>query len=153
MTDHTYRLAVALQARALHIIDTHTAGVHPVSHDLGDFSVLARYRQDTARHFIHIWAHDHQAHILGSAQAHMPIGGGPITSNVTQFHAAHIRMQRRVMPTDEQYRDPTRLATATHANTPDADITYGFHGIGHADYYLVIPTGRPGAHHGKPPGR
>ena len=143
MTDHTYRLAVALQARALQIIDTHTAGVHPVAHDLGDFTVLARYRQGADRRSIHICARDHQARILGSAQAHMPIGGGPITSSVTEFRAAHIRMQRRIIPTGEQYRDPTRLATGTLANAPEADITYGFHGSAHADYYLV-PDWSPG---------
>jgi hypothetical protein len=70
---------------------------------------------------VHLWARDHDARILGSAQAAMPIGDGPITSSVTELRSADMRLHRRVMPTDEQYRDATHLTTSTLGSAPEAD--------------------------------
>ena len=136
MSTHTYRLAVSLQALALQIIGDNRDGVHTVDHTLGDFTVLARYRAGADTQFIQIWARDHDARILASAQASAPCGGGVITSSVTEFRCADMRFNRRVLPTPQQYGDPTHHALETLGSVADSDVRYAFHHSGRADYYL-----------------
>jgi hypothetical protein len=137
MSSHTYRLAVSLQARALHIIGDHRAGVHTVDHNLGDFAVFASYRANADTQFVQIWARDHDARVPGSAQASAPCRGGVITSSVTEFRCGDMRFSRRVLRTPQQHADPTHLAAGTLRSVVDSDVRYAFHHSGRADYYLT----------------
>ena len=130
MTTTTYRLAVTLQATALHIIDHHHGGVHTVAHHLGDFAVLARYRTTTHTRSIHIWARQTTGEVIAAAAASTPLTGGPIASHVADFRGADLRWTRRVIPTDEQYRAPAQLSDLTGAQI-------GFHAAGRLDYFLA----------------
>jgi len=134
MSTNTYRLAIALQAKAIDSIDLHTRGAYTVAHTVGDYiTVIARYHTGTGQRILQMWAHDADAHLLGSAEANTPVGGGLIASHVTAFRCQHLRWERRVIPTATQYRNPAKLAVGTHPS--QAQI--GFHACGRADYYLT----------------
>jgi hypothetical protein len=130
MTTNTYRLAVTLQATAINIIDCHHGGVHTLHHSLGDFAVLARHRTANHTRSVHTWARDRDGDLIAAAAATTPADGGPITSHVTDFHGAHMRWTRRVIPTDEQYRSPAQLSVVAGAHI-------GFHASGQLDYFVV----------------
>ena len=133
MRTNTYRLAVALQAKAIDSIDLHAGGVYTAAHSFGEnITVVARYRTGADQRILQMWAHDADAHLLGSAEARTPLGGGVIASHVTAFRGDHLRWERRIIPTAEQYRNPATLAIGTHPS--QAQI--GFHSCGRADYYL-----------------
>ena len=133
MSTNTYRLAVALQAKAIDSIDLHAGGVYTAAHSFGEnITVVARYRTGADQRILQIWAHDADAHLLGSAEASTPLGSGVIASHVTAFRGDHLRWERRTIPTTEQYRNPAALAIGTHPS--QAQI--GFHSCGRADYYL-----------------
>ena len=118
MTTNTYRLAVALQAKAIESIDLHAGGVYTVAHTFGeDITVVARYATGADQRVLQMWARDADAHLLGSAEASIPVGGGLNASHVTAFRCDHLRWERRIIPTADQYRNPvpttsTRGATA-----------------------------------------
>jgi hypothetical protein len=79
MTTNTYRLVVALQAKAIESIDLHAGGVYTVAHTFGDgITVVARYRTGADQRVLQMWARDADAHLLGSAEASIPVGGGLI---------------------------------------------------------------------------
>ena len=133
MRTNTYRLGVALQAKAIDSIDLHAGGVYTAAHSFGEnITVVARYRTGADQRILQMWAHDADAHLLGSAEASTPLGGGVIASHVTAFRGDHLRWERRIIPTAEQYRNPAALAIGTHPS--QAQI--GFHSCGRADYYL-----------------
>jgi hypothetical protein len=57
MNTNTYRLAVALQAKAIDSIDLHTAGVYTVAPTIGDHvTVVARYRTGAGERIVQMWA-------------------------------------------------------------------------------------------------
>jgi hypothetical protein len=133
MSTNTYRLAVALQAKAIDSIDLHARGVHTVAHTFGDdITVIARYRPGADQRILQMWARDADAHLLGAAKASAPLGGGLIASHVSAFRCEHLRWERRIIPTAAQYRNPAELALGAHPS--QAHI--GFHACGRADYYL-----------------
>jgi len=134
ISTNTYRLAVTLQTKAIDSIDLHTRGAYTVAHTVGDYiTVIARYRTGAGQRILQMWAHDADAHLLGSAEANRPVGGGLIASHVTAFRCQHLRWERRVIPTATQYRNPAELAVGAHPS--QAQI--GFHACGRADYYLT----------------
>ncbi len=103
MPTKTYRLAVALQAKAIDSIDLHAGGVYTAAHSFGEnITVVARYRTGADQRILQICAHDADAHLLGSAEASTPLGGGVIASQVTAFRGDHLRWERRIIPTAEQ---------------------------------------------------
>ena len=115
MTTNTYRLAVALQAKAIDSIDLHAGGVYTAAHSFGEnITVVARYRTGADQRILQMWAHDADAHLLGSAEASTPLGGGVIASHITAFRGDHLRWERRIIPTAEQYRNPAALAIGAH---------------------------------------
>ncbi|MDV3133351.1 hypothetical protein [Mycobacterium sp. 29Ha] len=131
MITNTYRLAVALQAKAIDDIDLHHGGVYTIAHTFGaDITVIARYRTGADQRIVQMWARDAEAHLLGSAEASTPAGGGIIASHVTAFRSGPLRWERRVIPTAAQYRNPAELPS----HPSQAEI--GFHACGRADYYL-----------------
>jgi hypothetical protein len=131
MNTNTYRLAVALQAKAIDSIDLHTAGVYTVAPTIGDHvTVVARHRTGAGERIVQMWARDAEAHLLGSADAATPADGGLIASHVTAFRSGTLRWERRVIPTAAQYLNPAALA----GHPSGAEI--GFHAYGRADYYL-----------------
>jgi hypothetical protein len=135
MNTNTYRLAVALQAKAIQSIDLHADGVFTVVHSFGaGDAVVARYRRTAEQRVLQIWARDRQGHLLGSAEASTPAHGGLIASHVTGFRSGHLRWERRVIPTPSQYRNPAELACGAAAHPSQVQI--GFHAYGRADYYL-----------------
>ena len=102
MRTNTYRLAVALQAKAIDSIDLHAGGVYTAAHSFGEnITVVARYRTGADQRILQMWAHDADAHLLGSAEASTPLGGGVIASHVTAFRGDHLRWERRIIPTAE----------------------------------------------------
>src|SRR6476619_5172919 len=112
MTTNTYRLAVALQAKAIESIDLHAGGVYTVAHTFGeDITVVARYATGADQRVLQMWARDADSHLLGSAEASIPVGGGLIASHVTAFRCDHLRWERRIIPTADQYRNPADLAS------------------------------------------
>jgi hypothetical protein len=77
MITNTYRLAVALQAKAIDSIDLHAEGSFVVTHTFGaDITVVARYRTGAGQRILQMLARDADAHLLGSAEAAVPAGGG-----------------------------------------------------------------------------
>ena len=135
MTTNTYRLAVALQAKAIESIDLHAGGVYTVAHTFGDdITVVARYRTGADQRVLQMWARDADAHLLGSAEASIPVGGGLNASHVTAFRCDHLRWERRIIPTADQYRNPAERACGASAHPSARNI--GFHACGRADYYL-----------------
>src|SRR6185437_5873754 len=92
MTTNTYRLAVALQAKSIESIDLHAGGVYTVAHTFGDdITVVPRYCTGADQRVLQMWARDADAHLLGSAEASIPVGGGLIASHVTAFRCDHLR--------------------------------------------------------------
>jgi len=148
MRTNTYRLAVALQAKAIDSIDLHARGVYTAAHSFGEhITVVTRYRTGADQRILQMWALDADAHLLGSAAASTPLGGGIIASHVTAFRGDHLRWERRIIPTAEQYRNPAALAVGTHparrrsGSTPVA-----------APITTSATTGHPGARHATPAG-
>ena len=136
MTTSTYRLAVALQAKAIDSIDLHAEGSFAVTHTFGaDITVVARYRTGAGQRILQMLARDADAHLLGSAEAAVPAGGGLIASHVTAFRSGPLRWERRVIPTRAQYRNPAELPCGP-ARHPSQEAQIGFHAYGRADYYL-----------------
>jgi hypothetical protein len=136
MTTSTYRLAVALQAKAIDSIDLHAEGSFAVTHTFGaDITVVARYRTGAGQRILQMLARDADAHLLGSAEAAVPAGGGLIASHVTAFRSGPLRWERRVIPTAAQYRNPAELPCGP-AGHPSQEAQIGFHAYGRADYYL-----------------
>ena len=73
MSTNTYRLAVALQAKAIESIDLHDSGVYTAAHTFGDhITVVERYRTAADQRILQMWARDADAHLLGSAEAIAP---------------------------------------------------------------------------------
>ena len=95
-----------------------------------------------------MWAHDADAHLLGSAEASTPLGGGVIASHVTAFRGDHLRWERRIIPTAEQYRNPAALAmrqpTPARRRSGSTPVA--------APITTSATTGHPGARHATPPG-
>jgi hypothetical protein len=80
-----------LQAKAIDNIDRHITGVHTLTHNLGHFKILARYRLSADSQLIQLSARNHDAEILAVAQATTARGGGVIGSWVTEFCSADMR--------------------------------------------------------------
>ena len=109
MTTNTYRLAVALQAKAIDSIDLHAEGSFAVTHTFGaDITVVARYRTGAGQRILQMLARDADAHLLGSAEAAVPVGGGLIASHVTAFRSGHCAGNAGSSP-PAQYRNPAEL--------------------------------------------
>lgn len=135
MITNTYRLAVALQAKAIDSIDLHAEGSSAVTNTFGaDITVVARYRTGAGQRILQMLARDADAHLLGSAEAAVPAGGGLIASHVTAFRSGPLRWERRVIPTQAQYRNPAELPCGPAGHPSQAQI--GFHAYGRADHYL-----------------
>ena len=78
-------------------------------------------------------AHDADAHLLGSAEAAIPAGGGLIASHVTAFRGDHCAGNAASSPPPSSTATPPTLARPA-GHPSQAQI--GFHACGRADYYL-----------------
>ncbi len=151
MPTNTYRLAVALQAKAIDSIDLHAGGFYTAAHSFGEnITVVARYRTGADQRILQMWAHDADAHLLGSAEARTPRAAAAhrqprhrIPRRSSALGTPH-HPHRRAVPQPRRARHRARRTPARRrsGSTPVAAPTT-----------TSATTGHPGARHATPPGR
>ena len=140
ISTNTYRLAVTLQTKAIDSIDLHTRGAYTVAHTVGDYiTVIARYRTGAGQRILQMWAHDADAHLLGSAEANRPVGGGLIASHVTAFRCQHLRWERASSPPPRSTATPPSSPSVLIPARPRSDSMPAA-----APITTSLTTGRPG---------
>ena len=86
-----------------------------------------------------MWAHDADAHLLGSAEANRPVGGGLIAGHVTAFRCQHLRWERPSSPPPRSTATPPSSPSVLIPARPRSDSMPAA-----APITTSLTTGRPG---------